>query len=450
MISRMTLLIFCLPAILQSFMHGPAGAVLQGVYAKEVGLSLTALASAILISRVFDAVSDPLIGYLSDRTQEKFGTRKPWLIGGMAISVIAVWQLYTPDENATAMSFTIWFVLAYLGWTMVEIPYRSWGLALSGEYAERTRVMTWVAMGTAIGGMAFFVMPFIQQSLGLVDTPEITTVTLAGTAIVVAVGLPLTVLLASWFVPNAVDEGRTGDLADSFVGLLRSIFMNGPLIYITSLFLMMGIAAGMGGGLMFLYVDVYLGLGDRLAGLMLIAGPVLLIATPFWGWAANRFEKHRALAIAIALQGISALAYAFIPTGGTGFAVLLPVLLVGLVTQAAGIVAFPAIMGDIADYGRLKFGHDRTGVYFAFFTMAQKAIGGVGVALGLTVAAYFGFDATVAEQSESGVLGMQVSMAYAPALVSLLTVPLIWLFPINRARQEEIRATLKARGEITD
>ncbi|MEN8723888.1 MAG: MFS transporter, partial [Alphaproteobacteria bacterium] len=157
MISRMTLLIFCLPAILQSFMHGPAGAVLQGVYAKEVGLSLTALASAILISRVFDAVSDPLIGYLSDRTQEKFGTRKPWLIGGMAISVIAVWQLYTPDENATAMSFTIWFVLAYLGWTMVEIPYRSWGLALSGEYAERTRVMTWVAMGTAIGGMAFFV-----------------------------------------------------------------------------------------------------------------------------------------------------------------------------------------------------------------------------------------------------------------------------------------------------
>ena len=119
-------------------------------------------------------------------------------------------------------------------------------------------------------------------------------------------------------------------------------------------------------------------------------------------------------------------------------------MIVNLAMQGAGLVAFPAMMGDIADYGRVKFGHDRTGTYFAFFTMAQKAIGGVGVSLGLFVAAWFGFDATVLEQSADGIFGMKLSMAYVPALAALITVPAIWLFPINKARQEELQAALKS------
>lgn len=443
--SRLTLLIFAFPAILQSFMHGPAGAVLQGVYAKHVGLALTALGTAILISRVFDAITDPLIGYLSDRTFEKTGSRKPWVIGGMVISIFAVWQLYNPGPDVTPMSFTLWFVLAYLGWTMVEIPYRSWGLGLSHDYSERTRVMTWVAVGTTLGGIAFFFMPFIQQAMGIVETTEITPVTLAGTAIVVAIGLPVAVLLAAWLVPNGSgDIAETGTkLADSFGLLVKSVIQNGPLLYITGVFLFMGITAGMGGGLLYLYVDVYLGLGEQLPALLLLAGPILLLSTPLWGWACARFEKHRTLAFAVVVQSLTSLAFAFVPTGGSGFAILAPIMIINLMTQGAGLVAFPAMMGDIADYGRLKFGHDRTGTYFAFFTMAQKAIGGIGVSLGLFVAAWFGFDAMSAEQTTSGVFGMKLSMAYVPAFAALFTVPAIWFFPINKARQEEIQATLK-------
>ncbi len=441
---RTSLLAFCLPAIFQNFMHGPAGALLQGIYAKHWGLSLAALGSAVLLARVFDAVTDPLIGYLCDRGQEKFGTRKPWLAAGGLISLIGIWFLYRPPADVGILWFTGWFMVAYLGWTMIEIPYRSWAMELSCDYVQRTRVMTWVAVATAIGGIAFYLVPFAQQALGQVSSTEIGPDTLAAAAVVSVVGLSLSIALALRYTPDAVTF--IAAKRDSLRQVLSSIFHNGPLIYVTALFLVMGVTSGMGGGLLYLYVDVYLGLGPQLAGLMILASPVLILSTPLWGWACARFEKHRTLAVAVAVQALCAFGYAFVPTGGQGFGLLLALLLTGVCMQAAGLVAFPAMMGDVADHGRLKFGHDRAGVYFSFFTLMQKAVSGIGVMLGLSLAAAFGFDATVQEQSASGVLGMQLAVAYVPAVAALIAVPLLWRFPINRARQAEIRRQLEMQA----
>ena len=444
-LSKFALLLFCLPAIIQSFMHGPAGAMLQGVYGTHLGLSLTSLGIAIAVTRIFDAVTDPLIGFLSDKTREKTGSRKPWVIAGTAISVVSVWFLYNPGETTTIWYFGVWFMLAYLGWTMVEIPYRSWGLTLSSDYSERTLIMTVLAMATTLGGIAFFFVPMIQQALGMAETSEITPVTLAGTAIVVAIGLPLATALAVWKVPEGVEPDTRHAEADSFRLLLKSITGNGPLIYITLIFLAMGLSSGMGAGLMYFYVAGYLGLGEQLAMLLVLGGPVVLLSTPLWGWVCTRVQKHRALAVSVGINALVALGLAFVPTGGEGMALFAPLLILSLCTQAAGVVAFPAIMGDVADYGRLKFGHDRTGTYFAFFTLVQKAVGGLGAGLGLVVAGMFGFDATAAVQSESGAFGMKLCMAYIPFAAAFFVAPLIWRFPIDKATQQQISADLAAR-----
>lgn len=427
-------------------MHGPAGAVLQGVYAKYFAMPLVELGAAILIARVFDGLTDPLIGYLSDRTQVRFGTRKPWLFGGMLISTIAVWQLYQPPEDISIGWFTTWFLLTYLGWTMIEIPYRSWSVSLSNDYSERTRVVTWIAMGTTIGGLLFFALPFILQALGVVETTEITPSTLAGAAVVVAVGLPITVLLALWRVPNPNTTETSEAKHDPLNDIVRSVFGNGPFLYLTGLFLFMGVGAGLGGGLIYLYIDVHLGLGEQFAGLMLIAAPLTLLATPLWGLACTKIEKHKVLAISAIVSAISVSAYGFVPTNGEGLWFLAALLMLNVVTQAAGIVAFPSIMGDVADYGRLKFGRDRTGLYFALFTMLQKSVGGIGISLGLFIAASFGFDATASTQSKDGVFGMILAVSYLPALATLVTIPLLWRFPIGKAQQEATRKALEQKA----
>lgn len=416
--------------------------MLQGVYAKHWGLSLAALGGAILLARVFDAITDPLIGYLSDRTQEKLGTRKPWLIAGAVVSLAGIWFLYQPPENVSIVWFASWFMVAYLGWTMVEIPYRGWAIELSDDYMQRTRVMTWVAFATLVGGLLFYVLPFAQKALGQVETTEIGPATLGAAAFVSIFGVLITTFIIVRFVPDPTVVATKAK--DSFAELLRSIFRNGPLMYITLLFLMMGLTSGMGGGLLYLYVDVYLGLGAQLASVMILASPILLLSTPFWGWVCNRFEKHRTLSFAVVVQACCALGYAFVPPGGESFGLLLALILIGVAMQAAGLVAFPAMMGDVADHGRLSFGHDRAGVYFAFFTLVQKAVGGLGVMLGLLVAGSFGFDPTAAEQSESGVMGMKVAIAFVPAMASFVAVPLLWKFPINRARQEATRKQLES------
>src|SRR5439155_15833656 len=89
-LSRRTLFAFALPGLMVGFMHAPE-TIVQGIYAKYAGLTLSALAGALILTRLFDAIPYPLIGYLSDLTARRTGTRKPWLVAGTIVTVVSLW-----------------------------------------------------------------------------------------------------------------------------------------------------------------------------------------------------------------------------------------------------------------------------------------------------------------------------------------------------------------------
>jgi len=132
-LGRASLLVFALPAIMQGFMHAPAASLIQGIYAKHAGLPLVALGTAVLITRLFDAFTDPLIGWASDWWRQKTGSRKPFIVVGTLVTAVGLWFLYRPPEGVTISYFLVWFTVAYLGWTMTEIPYRAWSFELATE-----------------------------------------------------------------------------------------------------------------------------------------------------------------------------------------------------------------------------------------------------------------------------------------------------------------------------
>ncbi|WP_432838183.1 MFS transporter [Dactylosporangium sp. CA-092794] len=444
---RDLLIAFTLPTGILGVMHGPEG-LIQGVYAKHAGISLGALALALLLTKVFDAVTYPLIGYLSDRTYVRTGSRASWLIAGTALSVVGVWFLLRPPSDVNVWWFGIWMAVTYLGWKVIEIPLQAWSYVLTGDYKQRARVQGWRGMAQIIGQLLFFLLPVLAMQIGVSATTEVDFGSLGLVAIVCAVALPLATLLLIVRVPAkvVVRSAPTGPTRPRLRlrQLWHAVRQNPPLLRLLVAFLPVNLLTGMSSGLAYLYLDVYLGLGEALPAILGTALLTAIIGIPVWTALSGRFERHRVWAIALVLGGVVCALFALIPPGD-GAAIAAFVLYPIVTLVLAGSVAVYAMSADIVDYGRLHTGEDHGGLYGSMFAFLQKSIMGVASALGLAVVAAFGFDATAATQTVSAVIGVKLGFAIAPALGLLGAAAIIWNYPLGRAKVLEIQAELAVR-----
>lgn len=442
-LSRKVLGAYSAPAFSQSFLMGPAISVLQGIYAKYFGLGLAQIALVLLIARLFNAVSDPVIGYLSDRYRSRHGTRKPWLIGGALVAVFACWFLYVPAGRVTTLSFLCWFLLADIGWSMSAVPYSAWMAEITEDYRERTRIASWRAVGTYLGYFAFFGMPLAAGAL--LGTTEFTPVTLRWSAIFAAIALPVTALIAVLVVPNGTAPAPSA--ANPLKGAMRAVAGNRPLWRFIAMFAVGGLGGGMGWGLVYFYIDGYLRLGAKLSGLLVLSIPVAILATPVWGALCRRFGKQQMWAAGYAGAAVAALGYAFISPGPLAVVWVGLILLLLNALVVVDPIAGPAVLADVIDYGRWRFGADYGGTYFALYGMIQKINIGIGAAIGLALAGAFGFDAKVATQTPGGLRGLLLTFSIFPDILYLVAAVMIWRFPINQQRQRAIVRAIERRQE---
>lgn len=441
-LGRRVLAAYSGPAFSQSFLMGPAISVLQGIYAKFFGLGLEQIALVILVSRLFDAVTDPVIGFLSDRYRARRGTRKPWILAGTALAVVACWFLYVPGGRVTTLSFLSWYLLATLGWTLVEMPYGAWLAELTEDYAERARVASWRSVARFLGLLAFFGLPLVLSPV--LGTTEFTPTTLRWAALFAAAVLPVAALVAVFVVPNgSVAARREGATLREALG---AVGRNRPLWYFAAMYAIAGLGGGMGWGLVYFYIDGYLGLGKRLAGLLVLSIPVGILAAPAWGALCRRYGKQQSWAVGCAGSAVVSLCYALITPGPLAAWLVMMTLLGINALVVAEAVAGPAMLADVVDYGRWRFGADYAGTYYAFFTMVQKANMGIGAGIGLAVAGLVGFDATLATQTTRGVVGLLLGFSGLPALLYLVAAAMVWRFPIDRRRQSVIVRAIARRA----
>jgi len=440
-LSRLVLGAYAAPGFAQSFLMGPAVSVIQGIYAKHFGLSLEQIALVLMIARIFNGISDPVIGFLSDTSRARFGSRKPWLLGGAVVAVLACWFLYVPAGAVTTLSFLGWFLLADVGWSMSAVPYTAWMAELTDDYGERARIASWRAVGTYLGMLAFFGMPMMAG--WFLGSTEFTPETLRWAAIFAAVALPSTALLAATVVPNGSAPGPAP--ANPFRGVARAVAGNRPLWLFLAMFAIGGLGSGMGWGLVFFYIDGYLHLGAKLSALLVLSIPVAIIAAPTWGVLCRRFGKQKMWAAGYAGASVVSLSYMVIRPGPLAAAMLCVALLCLNAMVVVEGVAAPAVLADIVDYGRWRFNADYGGTYFALFGMVTKINIGIGAAIGLTIAGAFGFDARAATQTGGGLFGLLLAISGLPALCYAIAVVLILRFPINRHRQEVIVRAIERR-----
>lgn len=184
----------------------PVTAYIVNFYVEDLGLSAALVGTAYMIARIFDVITDPLIGYLSDRTQTRWGRRRPWMLAGTPVMWIGAYMLFFPQGEISITYFLIWMIVLWLGWTMLLIPYYAWAAELSPDYHERSKITSW---RTALGLVANIVsklipslpilIPVLAPVLYVVEgTPDI--VHIIGICLLVI--LPVSVFLTVTQVPE--------------------------------------------------------------------------------------------------------------------------------------------------------------------------------------------------------------------------------------------------------
>ena len=447
-------------------------AIIQGIYAKYYGLSLTTLAAIILIARIFDAVSDPIIGYCSDRYAIRSGTRKPFMLAGGLLFIVSSYFLYVPtglgflfdtnlgDPDTTpsisVTYFSLWFIAIYLAWTLFEIPHITWAGELAETSNEKTKIYSFRSIAGYSGILLFYAVPMLP----IFQTQDITPDTLRMCALIAGIIMLPLLLICLKFTPNGSQRYRIScDRLDQsgfslvtrvrreFHALMTSLSGNSPFLLFVCAYLFSSIGIGMWYSLIFIYVDGYLGLGDQFAGMFLVSYIIGIIAIPIWYKAAKALGKNIVWMFSALLLLFSFMYTGMLIPSETGFSELVVIkTMQTLGFTCMGVVA-PAMLSEITDYGALRFGDGKNATYFSCFTLIAKVSSAFAGAIGLGIAGWYGFDATSSAQTEDGIFGLNLAIAWLPPISMLIALVFIWLSPINERRYAIIRKRLNNRSE---
>ncbi len=442
-VRRGVLILFALPAILQAFMLMPAGVILQTVYAQESGIVLATLGLALMVVRLLDIFSDVLIGRLSDRSVQRGVSRKVWMMAGTFVTVLALWFLFRPPAQVSVWYFGFWFWLANIGWSLVEIPYRSWTIEFTPDAAQRTRIVTYVATFSFLGGLLFYGVAPIGKALGLLDSAEYNLQMLSLTAVIVVVFLPALNFLSFARVPDTQLPQTLPPAAErpteSWTLLWKTVIGNPLLLRLLGCYAIASLTLGLGGSVSLIYMTNYLLLGSSANTVMALSIPLTMLGIPFWGWLATKYPRQKIWAVGLALSGVAYGAMSLYPPQPNVLAFALMVSLM-VFCVLAGLVAVPVLLGDAIDYGKAKFGVECAGLYQACQSQAVKALRAVSAGSGLILLGWLGFDATKsgADITPQAEFALKWVAAWIPAIGFLISAALIWLVPIGSGMQKPV------------
>ena len=425
---------YAVPAIPVYFLIGPLY-IVQGIYAKYFGLELEKIGMVLLISRFFDAITDPVIGYYSDRYYAKHCSRKPLILVGAVLLTVSSWFLYVPPTSVSLAYFLVWFLTFYFAYTLFEIPHLSWANDISFNSTEKNHIYAWRASGMYIGSLLFFSVPLLPIFESHSFTPE----TLRWTILIVAILMGPSLVWCLSKVPNSrpqFGQNKKNNMANQKSSDYKissyHLIGNTPLLWFLISFLLSGVGVGMWFVLIFLFVESYLNQGDSFA-LTYVAGiGVSILTLTIWPRLAEYFGKKSIwifsiLMITTGLLGTGNL----LPNEHARGGLLLCMIFIYCGFTALNVIA-PSILGDIVDYGVHKYGVELSGKYFSLYTLTMKGSLAIGGSLGLFIAGWYGFDAMAESQSLDAIFGMRLACAWLPALIVLMsTISIVMIPTIN-------------------
>ena len=360
------------------------------------------------------------------------------MIVGTPLFLVAVWQVFVPGENPSTSDLLLWTALLYLGFTMIDLPHKAWGAELSSDYDERSRVTSWREALSTAGQVGLLAFVLVRGVRGIDGSAE----QLRAIAWLILLGLPVLVAIAVIKVPEGRPEGFAHERRSFLVGL-RLVASNpafGRMIGCVLLFVS-GIAIQ--GTLHRLVLADVMGAESSFPLMILLENLATLAAVPLWLWLSMRIGKHRALMAAALWLSVLSLPLALLREGDTNL--LIAAIVVRGSSFASILFLANSIAADVIDVDTLASGEQRSGLYFAAWGMTIKLSLALGVLLGTTLPAAFGYDPAAAVTTPDVQAHLMTIFGLVPALMMAAGALFLYRFPITRERHDEVRAALEAR-----
>jgi Na+/melibiose symporter-like transporter len=438
---RSILVAYGSPAIAMAILLLPPYVFIPAFYTKDLGLPLAWVGYIIVMSRVFDAIIDPLIGHFSDRTTSRFGRRKPWILAGTPLAIISVIALFAPPASPSLF----WFASALFGltlsWTMIVLPYNAWGAELSSDYHERTTIAG-IREGMGLfGTLLAAATPTVMTAMGHAESR---THMMVLAALIVALLVPT----MAWSLARVPDTQPARREHVEWRAGLGALLANVPFRRLILAYVLNAFANGLPATLFILFVSHVIGDANAYGPLLLAYFLSGLVAIPVWSLLSKRIGKHRTWVISMVL---ACTAFAFTPFV-VGQGDIVPFLVICVVSGfgvGADLVLPAAIQADVVDADIAATGQQRTGLFFALWALATKLSLALS-ALALPVLSYWNFDATALSPSgeslnaPDALLALTLLYAAVPIVVKFAAIGLMWNFPLDAVSLQSIRGKISA------
>ena len=433
-------------------------------YSNVFGLSLADAGVLMLVTRIWDAVSDPMMGIIADRTKTRWGKYRPYLLFFSLPFAVCGILLFTTPENGKTLWAYITYILMMTVYTGINVPYGSLLNVMTADSDEKS-VLSSYRMFFAYGGS--FIALFAWEPLcNMFDKARTVADDAAGglasistspeawqkAMIVIASCCFILFVLSFLLTKEHVKSESTVSVGQD----LKLLLKNKPWWLLIGAALASNLFNTVRGTTTAYFFADYIQKTVEMApqwaflvsaGIFLSIGEIsnmigVVLAVPM----SKHLGKKSTYIISMAvLIGLS-IAFFFLPaTTGGYWAMLIFQVVISIFTGVISPLVW-SMYADVADYSELKDGTASTGLIFSSASMAQKFGGAFGGSAVMWMLAAFGYNTVAgAVQTETAILGLRILMSWVPAAVAALSILVVWFYPLTKKKMEGVQAELAVK-----
>lgn len=425
------------------------------IFGVGMGISPFWIGVALSASRVIDAVTDPIMGNITDNTKSRWGRRRPWiLIGAVLMSVIFAGIWFTPrvaDSFLPAAYLIVMCSLFYMAFTVWVVPFSGLGLELAVDYNERTRLMIFRVVPSFIVGAAIGSLYKITLMENVWGGDEV-----IGARYVCSIVAVLMLIAA--VIPALFCKERYAKKKQEKINIYSAILLT---LKDKAFVLLIGSAFFVFVALFFMiplltYISLYYVCGGdkQLMGTIgvytaIVQTSTQLLSMAVIGWVAKYFDKKKILIGGLVVGILGYLSSWFLFTPQIPLLTVLPPVIINIGLCACWVLN-GSFSADICDYDEIKTGRRREGMYSAVFGFLSK----LAIAVVSTVSAWvlvkLGFEGEDLHPTEQQLFTLRWFYIVFPVIAMLGAILCMWKYPLTKERVSEIQQTLEEiRGTTT-
>jgi glycoside/pentoside/hexuronide:cation symporter, GPH family len=437
---------------------GVNGFLLNAFLLDVVGLRPGLVGTIFLIAKIWDAINDPIMGFLTDHTKSRWGRRRPWLLFAavpFALTFFMQWLVPPVSEMAKFWYYLVVAIFLDAAFTAVNVPYAALTPELTHDYDERTSLSSYRLSFSILGGvLAVFFHSQIVTAVGNVYT---------GNAIAAACWAFL-ILGSNWITffftrernnntptQNAPVQAAPSQAEPGFWKGMRIVFNNKAFVMVSLIYLLSWLAIQFVQNNLLLYVKYWVGAESYFGFLVLGVQISAFLFLLMWAKISSKIGKQNIYYIGMAFWVIVEIALFFVQPGQVTLLFVLA-LLAGAGVSIGYLVPW-SMIPDVIELDELETGVRREGIFYGFFVFLQK----MGISLGLALSNYIleltGYinqvvGGAIPVQPAPVLLSLRIFVSIAPAVILLLSFYVVYKYPITRKKHAEMRAEIDRRKAL--